>query len=38
MLEEDLNLVGYSAVVGCVFPSVSKDHKILGSGTARPCR
>ena len=27
MLDEDLKLVGYSAVVGCVFPSVSKDHK-----------
>ena len=27
MLEEDLKLVGYSAVVGCVFPSVSRDQK-----------
>ncbi len=26
MLEGDLNLVGYSAVVGCAVTGVSKDH------------
>jgi len=26
MLAEDLNLVGYSAIVGCVGPSYSRDQ------------
>ena len=26
MLEEDLNLVGYSAIVSCVVPRVSNDN------------
>jgi len=30
MLEEDLNLVGYSAVVSCVVPMFPKDHHVCG--------
>jgi len=30
VLEEVLNLVGYSAVVICVVPRCSKDHHVCG--------